>query len=671
MDAPRTIGEFRILRVLGRGGMGAVYEAEQRDPPRRVALKVVHGGALVDDETLALFRREVRALARLTHPGIASLYASGTTPEGVPHFAMELVDGKPLDAWRRERDGAQGLPSAEIERRIAVFLGICDAVAYAHTRGVLHRDLKPSNVVVREREGEPEVKVLDFGLARITEGEAAASRVTERGTLRGTVPYMSPEQLSGDPEAVDARSDVYALGVLLYELLTGAHPHAEGDLGSLELPGRILKEPARPISRSWKGLRPLDPDLATIVMKCLEKEPARRYATAQALAEDLRRMRSGHPIAARPPSTAYQLRKMIARNRTGAAIVGAAALALLAATIAMAVLARHLAVERDRANREAEAARASASALSSVLFNRTPGQGIARVDDPETIASVVDEISRTWSGDPEGEVRLLRTAGTALFENGSFDLGIALLERGVEIDRARHPDWGRRGGAHTLGEMYQRAGRLEDAEAIFREVLESVRAVPEPAAARALGYSTENLGCVLRDLGRLDEAEGLLLEAKRLYESETLPDPRLLASVHDSLGNLFLARGDLHQAETEHRRALAIREVESVAGTPLYLQSLHHVGIVLLRQGRLDEAEPLLREALERRESVLGPSHPDTGATLAALGELETARGRRAEARAFFERASGVYAKGLAETHPRVAELRRGIARLDGLSPRD
>jgi tetratricopeptide (TPR) repeat protein len=649
--------------------MGTVYAAEQRDAGRRVALKMVHGGGLVDEETRGLFRREIRALARLEHPGIASLYTSGTTPDGVPFFSMELVDGMPLDAWGRARSGPGAFSDAEVRRRVAVFVRVCDAVAYAHGRGVIHRDLKPSNVFVREVDGEDEVKVLDFGLARITEPDGSRlSRVTEHGTLRGTVPYMSPEQLAGDPDLVDARSDVYALGVLLYELLTAQHPHGAAGAPPFELPGRILREPPVPISRSWGGKRRIDPDLATVAMKCLEKEPARRYQTVQSLADDLRRWRAGQPISARPPSTAYQLRKMIGRNRVGFALVVAAVVALVGAAVGMAVLSRHLAAERDRANREADAARANAAAFSRVLVQRNPSVGARRLDDPEAVASLIGDLDRTWEGRPDEEIDLLLAAGSAMFENGAFEAGIRFTERAASIERATHPDWPGRSTVSALGEMELRLGRASEAEALFRRIVDHLRSLPTPPNPHVLGYAVENLGCALRDLGRLDEADSLLHEALRLYETSKIPNPYYLASAHDSLGNLALARGDARTAEAEHRISLALRldggdatEVPS----PRQSQSLHNLGVAILRQGRLDEAEPPLRRALAGREERLGPSHPDTAATLAVLADLEIARGRPQEAKAYLDRAEEVYRQRLPADHPARRALEREIEALD------
>lgn len=656
-----SISGYRIRGVLGRGGMGTVYDAEQENPRRNVALKVLHGGPLVDPETLALFRREVRALARLAHPGVAALYASGTTPDGIHFFAMERVDGSPLDAWRAGRSGSGPIPNAEIEARVAVFLQVCDAVAYAHGRGVIHRDLKPSNIVVRESEGSVELKVLDFGLARITASdEAARSRITEHGILRGTVPYMSPEQLTGDPDAVDARSDVYALGVLLYELLTGSHPLDADRVSTFELPAKILNDPPIPISRSWKGKRKIDTDLGTIVMKCLEKEPARRYATVQGLADDLRRWRSRQPIAARPPSTAYQIRKMIRRNRLAFVALVVGALVVTGSAVAMAILARHLANERDRANREAEAARSNAAAFSRILMQRVPGTGFKRLDDPEAVSAMVGEILRNWASDPQGAIEMLRAAGQSVFENGAYAGGIRLVEEAHAIECRTLADPHGTGIAQTLGEMYQRVGRHAEALALFEGDVESARA--NARDPRALGYALENLGCALRDLGRFDEAEAALKEAQRQYAIDPIPVPWLVSSVHNSLGNLYLARGDLAVAEVEHRRAVEFAGGSWTAPHPQALKARHDLAVVLLRRGKLDEAGALLRRVFDEREALLGHDHPDTAASLAAWGDYENASGRSAAARAAYERAAVIVAAKLPPDHPLARELR---AKLD------
>jgi serine/threonine protein kinase len=306
------LGDYRIIRLLGQGGMGVVYEAEQQNPKRRVALKVVRGGSFVDETTLRMFQREIHTLAHLQHPGIASIYESGRTDDGQHFFAMELVAGPTLAEWLTKREHDQGGSSTEIKLRLALFRKICEAVVYAHNRGVTHRDLKPANILVVDDSADalnsgtstvPDIKILDFGLARITDSDlSATSIVTDVGTIAGTLPYMSPEQTRGNPDEVDIRTDVYSLGVILYEMLTGQLPYELGRAALHEIARVICEEPPRSLSDSWAGGRKPDTDIETIVRKTLEKGPSRRYQSVLALVEDVDRYLSGQPILARPPS---------------------------------------------------------------------------------------------------------------------------------------------------------------------------------------------------------------------------------------------------------------------------------------------------------------------------------------------------------------------------------
>jgi len=312
---PERIGPFAIKRLLGEGGQALVYEAEQPSPRRAVALKVLKGGRFVSEKRLKHFQREMQSLASLQHPGIATIFEAGRTEEGLHYFAMELVDGVPLHTFMQQQN-----PS--VRKRLELFRKVCQAVHYAHEKGVIHLDLKPSNILVTA-DGEP--KILDFGLARMIGGDVALTvTVTQATLVEGTPQYMSPEQAHGERRELDPRSDVYALGVMLYELLTGRPPYRITSLTPATLQLICQSTPSKP-SRFDRSLRG---DLETIVLKALAKEPERRYDSAASLAEDLRRFQAVEPILARPPNRLYLLGKWLSRHQR---LVGITALALLLA----------------------------------------------------------------------------------------------------------------------------------------------------------------------------------------------------------------------------------------------------------------------------------------------------------------------------------------------------
>lgn len=307
---PERIGTYRIQRRLGEGGMGIVYEGEQEKPRRLVAIKVVRGGGAADPYRVRLFQREAQTLARLRHPAIAAIFEAGQTRDGQHFFAMELVRGVPLIDYFRRWDVPR-------RRRLALFAQICDAINYAHQRGVIHRDLKPTNILV---DADGNAKILDFGLARISDPEAGVTTMTDVGRLMGTLPYMSPEEARGIPDAIDVRSDVYSLGVILFEILTDKLPYTVRRRALPEAVRTICEDmPRRPSSddHSLRG------DLDTICLKALEKEPARRFQSAAALSEDIQRYLTNQPILARPAGAIYRLRKFVMRHPSMVALIAA------------------------------------------------------------------------------------------------------------------------------------------------------------------------------------------------------------------------------------------------------------------------------------------------------------------------------------------------------------
>ena len=435
-EHPTTIGRFRIIGKLGSGGMGVVWEAEQDQPRRRVALKVMRRDHTIDQLHIQMFRREAESLARLEHPNIAAIYESGHTDDGHDYFAMELVRGVTLDEWLASRPSR--VDEAELKLRLGLFRTICDAVHYAHQRGVIHRDLKPSNIIVTYSDASstagtksrslPSLKILDFGLARITDSDIAATLVSEIGVIKGTLPYMSPEQARGDVAAIDVRADVYALGVIVYELLTGRRPYDVSRAALAEAVRVICEEPPAPLRQSWSGVRRPDRDLETIVAKGLEKEADRRYGSAAEFGDDVDRYLSSQPILARTPSAVYQLTKMVQRNRLGAAFAATVLLLLVVFGVTATVQSRAVAKQRDRAEEEAAKALAVSAFMSDTLSAANPwGEGYD-VSVVEALDQATEKIGTSFSGQPLVEAEVRYTIGNAYKSLGRYDRAQPLLE---------------------------------------------------------------------------------------------------------------------------------------------------------------------------------------------------------------------------------------------------
>jgi serine/threonine protein kinase/tetratricopeptide (TPR) repeat protein len=627
---PTWIGDYQILGVLGRGGMGIVYEAEQRSPRRRVALKVVRGEAALDDNHLMLFRREVEVLARLEHPMIARIYDSGRTPEGRHFFAMELVRGATLDAAMQR---VAPLDEAELRRRLGLLADVADAVHYAHQRGVIHRDLKPSNLVVTEEgaapgsgagAGRPTVKILDFGVARITDEDVRATRVTEIGVVRGTLSYMSPEQASGRPDAIDVRTDIYALGVILYEMLTGALPH---DLSKVSLAQavRILEDaPPRPLRQAWRGSARLDDDVETIVAKALEKDPKDRYGSAAALAEDLRRWLDSKPILARPPSTIYQMRKFVRRNPLPAAFAATLVLLVVGFAVAMGWQARRVAAERDRAQAAADKAEAINRFLQETLQTANPDIGGSRkVTILEALDQSLGRIEASFKGQPVLEADVRETLGETYNNIGEYDKAEAQLRRALDLRTTHlgplHPDTGTTWGA--LSRTYHITGRYEEAIAAANKGIEAERASLGPRHLR-LAERYNDLGYAYYFSGKPDQAEPPVREALDIGRAWPAGPTYPLGESLQLLADILASQGKLDEAKAIENEAL---EVTTKVLGPTNSQTdrvRNGLSMILMQQGEYDRAEKLLLEVLDNTKKTLGDKHPQVAVTLENLGNV-------------------------------------------------
>ncbi|MDX1390236.1 MAG: serine/threonine-protein kinase, partial [Acidobacteriota bacterium] len=440
-----------------------------------------------------------------------------------------------LDRYLQGREARPADDGGELRFRLALFRRIADAVHYAHQRGVIHRDLKPSNIVVTEETTEnrgqtsslsrgdsplrgqsplPEVKILDFGLARITEGDIKATVTTEIGVIKGTLPYMSPEQTRGNSADIDLRSDVYALGVVLYEMLSGRLPYDTSGSSLVEAVRVICEQQPRSLRQTLSGARRLDPDVETIVGKALEKDADRRYGSAAALSDDIARYLTSQPILARPPSTMYQLRKFAARNRALVGGVIAVIVVLIVGIIGTGWQAIVATREKARAETEAEKARQVAAFSKSILEGVGPEVALGR--DTTLLRVVLDRAvenidAEGLAGQPEVEAEIRHTVGSVYSSLGEYDLSRPHLNRSLELTREAGgaPSEQEFSSLSSVANLALNEGRYDEAESLYRETVEIAREVHgenHPQTAIALS----NVAWALEELGRLDEAEALL-----------------------------------------------------------------------------------------------------------------------------------------------------------------
>ena len=651
----RQVGPYLVERRLGAGGMGVVFAARQTNPDREVALKIMRAGVLADARELRLFRREVASLARLAHPGIAAIHDAGSTPDGLAYFAMELVQGEPLDTHLAGRPAPD--TREEIDARLLLFGELCDAIAHAHQRGVVHLDLKPANILVQaaatsSRSGPASaLKVLDFGVARLLAADGSDAHTLSSRGLLGTLAYMSPEQVLDAADAIDVRSDVYALGVLLHEMLTGTLPiDVRGLPLAVAIPAVCQREPARPGARS----RLLRGDLETIILKALHKDPAQRYQGVAALADDVRRHREDLPILGRAPSTSYQLRKFARRHRVAigvAAVVTASLLVAVAGTTAGLVRARRA---EQLARAEAGTAEQVAGFLETVFQVADPGESRGNaVTARELLDRAAASIDQELADEPAVQGRLLASMGNAYRNLGLYRDARPLLERAVDLQsRTLADNDPRLGRAHfLLASLLRRLGDYDAAQSHY----ESALAVRE----RAFGPDHPDVGVSLSGLANLAVDRGDYQGARGLYARSLAilaanygqDDPRYAAQLRN-VAITELNAGELEQAREQFEQVLAIQRRTLAADAPELAATMGLLAGTCDRLEMTAEARKLAEEALRIQEAVLGPAHPDLTQALTVLANQHTRAGETTAAVATRQRIVDIWQAAGATASP-------------------
>ena len=720
----RRIGPWRLLEQMGHGGMGTVYLAERADDEyrRQVALKVIRAGQ-DGTEVVARFRRERQILAALDHPNIAKLLDGGTTEDGRPYLVMERVDGRSILHYCLEQ-------KLGVAARLRLFVQVCDAVQYAHRSLVVHRDLKPGNILVTP-EGVP--KLLDFGIAKLIHPEGGLDETpTATGAHVMTPEFASPEQARGD--AITTSSDVYSLGVVLYVLLAGRLPYRLKSRQTFDVLRAVVEEdPERPSTVVTKDEGPAEKttqthppgderrvpegsmarlsrrlrgDLDTIVLTALRKEPARRYASVEALSEDIRRHLEGLPIRARRPTLAYRSSKFVSRHRYSVSATVLLLVLLAGAAGSLVVQSRRAARERDKSDRLA-AFMLDLFALSGP--DRAKGNTITA---REVLDRGAEKIKANLQAAPEVRASLLSSMARAYQQLGAYDRGLALAQESLAL-RQKALGQGAETAAsfHEVGTLLWRKGQAGEAAAAYRQGLdlrrrlfgrESAEAVeslvglenalyakgdyagaaelgregvaivrkhPE-YGARPLGHALGGLGTDLSALGRTTEAEPLLREAIEALRRADGSDSPTIGPHLFNLANLLADRGDFEESAALFREGLELYRKTLGNEHPEVASNLNNLAVMLQNKGDLGGAEAAVRESIAIYRKAL-PDHPDLAPALDTLASVLNASGRPAEAEPLAREAVGSVQKAYGEDHPWAAlEMVTLADALAGLSRR-
>jgi serine/threonine-protein kinase len=717
----QRIGNYQVVKEIGRGGMGAVYLAHRADDEyqKQVAIKLVRA-ALPNSEVLRRFRSERQILANLDHPNIATLLDGGTTNSNTPYVVMEYVEGIPIDEYCDRN-------SLSIDDRLRLFRRVCAAVQYAHQNLVVHRDIKPSNILVTT-DGEP--KLLDFGIAKLMKPDASFQTVAETRTdVRLMTPeYASPEQVRGEP--ISTATDVYSLGVVLYELLTGHRPYALKNYTAKEVEeaicGREPEKPSTAVSRDQETVatdngpsvvtgeiserrstttdklkRQLRGDLDNIVLMAIRKEPVRRYVSVEQLSEDIRRHLEGLPVAARPSTFGYLAQKFVQRHRAMLATT-AAVITLIAFLVGFYTV--RLASERDRAQLEAAKAKQVSDFLAGVFAVSDPGQSKGdTVTAKELLDRGATRIETELASQPQVQATMMNTMGRVYRSLGLYSQAERLLDESVRISRqvleVDDPQLAQSLFDHA--ELFHYQHKYDEAEPRYHEAL-AIRRKRFGENHLDVANTLDLLGRLMRDKTNYDEAERLhreALEIRRKVAGENSAD--FAESLH-SLGMVAEEKGDSKASETYFRQELAIlqklgkeypallfnlgtvlsrtgqyeeaisihRDAVTLARKiygeehPFVANSLEGFGLALNTSGDQAAAEPLLRQALEMRRKLHGDKSPDFALSMNNLARVLNAKGDYTEAENLFRRALDLFTRQFGDEHPRVGDTKNNLSQL-------
>src|SRR2546426_1745054 len=661
------IGHYKLLQQIGEGGGGVVYMAEQEAPiRRRVALKIIKPG-MDTKSVIARFEAERQALALMDHPHIAKVFDAGATESGRPYFVMELVRGVKITEYCDQH-------SLTTDDRLNLFVQVCQAVQHAHQRGSIHRDIKPSNILVTQSvEGVATPMVIDFGVAKATTDQRLTDKTvfTAFEMLIGTPAYMSPEQAALSSIDVDTRTDIYSLGVLLYELLTGSTPFETGELLKVGLDEirRVIREqePLRPSTRLSKMpdanltsiaqhrgseplrlIRAISGDLDWIAMKAMEKHRTRRYETANGLALDVQQFLAHEAVSARPPSKLYKFQKTVQRNRLLFIGLGVVATLLI---VSLIVVSASLAQERQ-SRREARQVK---QFLEEMLQGVGPNVAVGR--DTAILRDILDQtasrVGKELTNQPAVEAEMRSVIGALYYETRQFRQAEEMQRVALAIRRKRFGSESPQAAAslNELGIALLADGKLSEAEQVNREAL-GIRRRRFGNENADVATSQNNLAHVYTQMGRLTEAEALAREAlatrQRLFGNPSV-------EVADSLGNLVVILGDKRQwseAEAMAREVLEMRIKLLGSEHPWVASALNDLAWAAAANGKQKEAEDLERESLAMRQRLLSREHPDVANSLYLVGDRMRQRGNLKEAYPVLSAALSIQRKVLGEDHP-------------------